>query len=117
MKTKKLLLAVIAISILSLSVIFSGCAVTKQQKEKSFLNSKHPVGTWKTMNIKDHKKFRKYEKICNNVNLNTLPANNLFKNCSEVRLQHGGNITLRITEQALNTPLPSYLQKTPANGF
>ncbi len=117
MRTRKLLIAIITISILSLSVIFSGCAVTKQQKEKSFLNSKHPAGTWKTMNIKDHKKFRKYEKICGHYKLNKLPDNNLFKNCSGIRLQHGGNITFRTTNQALNTPLPSYLKKTPANGF
>ncbi len=110
MRTRKLLIAIITISILSLSVIFSGCTITKQQKEKSFLNSKHPAGTWKNMNIKDHKKFRKYEKICDKSANN----NGYSKiNCIEIQSRHTDNEAYRET----NTILPLYLQKTPANGF
>jgi len=82
MKIKKLLIAVIAMSILSLPVIFSGCALTKQQKAKDFLESK--LHNWRVISKKDPKEFYKYYKICSEINPATVKNINLIKNCTEI---------------------------------
>ncbi|MHB1663973.1 MAG: hypothetical protein ACYCT7_01750 [bacterium] len=110
MKTKKLLLAVIAISILSLSVLFSGCAKTQPQGAVGFLVSK--IHHWNAINKKNPKELDKYKKICyqkiNSISFgnyarthfNQLQIHNIQGNCYDLMHEFekvGGSLPLANT--------------------
>lgn len=86
MRTRKLLIAIITISILSLSVIFSGCAKTQPQGAIGFLVEREHH--WNAINKKDPKELNKYKKICEQKMVSTSFGNYARSHFSKFQLQN-----------------------------
>ncbi len=81
---KKLLLAVIAVFVIGLSVIFSGCA-KQPSGPMGFLSAK--VYNWKRMKQTNHHEYIKYAKICTNKVMGNFDKFDLYARAHYTRLQ------------------------------
>jgi hypothetical protein len=93
---KKLLLAVVAVLVLSMSFMFSGCAKHSSISSSSplvFLSSK--VHNWSRIRKVNPKEFSKYKRFCNDDNLahyhhyiynhyKRLQRRNIYDNCGGI---------------------------------